>query len=349
MPVLSIIVPVYKVEKYLPQCIDSILAQTITDYELILVDDGSPDRCGEICDHYAARYSNIKVIHKQNGGHTAARKAGIQIAQGTYVALIDSDDYLEPDMFERMIVKAEAAQADIVVIGYTIENGNQTRFCVNAIDSGVYKGDRLKNLYANAIFDLEKRQTGIVGTLWCKLFRREMIYDAFLSQREELRLGEDMLFSYQMLKKANSIVIDNENHGYHYRVWGGSITNTFFDRYFADVGYLYDRLLELSGGTEKAKVALAHYFAYQYVDGVYRLLDRRNRKMTIREKRNYLRQVTDSAWMEECSGFIQLEQLEPSVHKAVRLLKEGHINRFMCNYVFSAIYGKLRSLLVTRR
>ena len=91
---VSIIVPIYNVEKYLPRCIESILAQTFTDFELILVDDGSPDRCGEICDYYKKKDKRVKVIHKENGGLSSARNAGINIAIGDYIGFVDSDDYI---------------------------------------------------------------------------------------------------------------------------------------------------------------------------------------------------------------------------------------------------------------
>lgn len=100
MPKISIIVPIYKVEKYLSRCIDSILNQTFTDFECILVDDGSPDRCGEICDEYAKKDKRIKVIHKVNGGLSDARNAGIDIADGEYIAFVDSDDWIHPQMYE---------------------------------------------------------------------------------------------------------------------------------------------------------------------------------------------------------------------------------------------------------
>lgn len=97
LPEISVIVPVYKVEEYLPQCIDSILAQTFTDFELLLVDDGSPDRCGEICEEYAGKDMRIRVFHQQNSGVSAARNIGLQHAKGTYIVFVDSDDWVSTD------------------------------------------------------------------------------------------------------------------------------------------------------------------------------------------------------------------------------------------------------------
>lgn len=114
MPELSIIVPVYKTEKYLPKCIDSILAQTFTDFELILIDDGSPDRCGEICDEYAAKDDRIIVIHQKNQGVSAARNAGLDIARGEYIGFVDSDDQIEEEFGLIMLQQAHEKHAEIV-------------------------------------------------------------------------------------------------------------------------------------------------------------------------------------------------------------------------------------------
>ena len=115
---LSIIVPVYKVEPYLRRCVDSILAQTFRDFEVILVDDGSPDNCGAICDEYAAKDARVKVLHKANGGLSDARNAGLDIAQGEYIGFVDSDDYIAPDMYETLLDLAKRTDADISAVGY---------------------------------------------------------------------------------------------------------------------------------------------------------------------------------------------------------------------------------------
>lgn len=116
-PKISIIVPVYKVEPYIHKCIDSILNQTFKDFELILVDDGSPDNCGKICDEYAQKDERIVVIHKDNGGQATARNAGIDIARGDYIGFVDSDDWIEADMYELLYESCSKENSDIVIIG----------------------------------------------------------------------------------------------------------------------------------------------------------------------------------------------------------------------------------------
>ena len=137
----SVIVPVYNVEEYLPACIESVLNQTYLDFELILVDDGSPDRCGEICDIYKKKDSRIKVIHKQNGGLASARKAGIQVAEGDYVFNLDSDDLIENDTLEYAYNKIIATNCEIVAFSYRwVQNGKTVNVTNDGIDEGLYEG-----------------------------------------------------------------------------------------------------------------------------------------------------------------------------------------------------------------
>lgn len=130
---LSIIVPVSKVEPYIRRCVDSILAQTFTDFELILVDDGSPDNCPAICDEYAVKDHRVKVIHKKNGGLSDARNAGLDIAQGEYIGFVDSDDWILPDMYRTLTEKIEAHDADICAIGFCELDRNGEVLVTNAV------------------------------------------------------------------------------------------------------------------------------------------------------------------------------------------------------------------------
>lgn len=118
MDKISVIVPVYKVEQYLNKCVDSIICQTYKNLEIILVDDGSPDRCGEICDEYAKKDDRVKVIHKKNGGLSDARNAGLDISTGDWIGFVDSDDYINPDMYEKLLCSAKENDADISLCSY---------------------------------------------------------------------------------------------------------------------------------------------------------------------------------------------------------------------------------------
>ena len=132
-PLISVIVPVYKVEQYLDNCINSLLAQTYKNLEIILIDDGSPDNCPAICDEYAKKDSRIIVVHKQNEGVSVARNVGINIAKGNFIAFVDSDDSIEPNMYEKLIEKQQTEDFDLVFCRYNYEQNGET---INEIPCG---------------------------------------------------------------------------------------------------------------------------------------------------------------------------------------------------------------------
>ncbi len=195
MPELSIIVPVYKVEKYLPKCIDSILAQTFRDFELILIDDGSPDNCGAICDEYAARDSRIKVIHQANAGVSAARNAGLDIASGTYLGFVDSDDWIEPEMYETMIATEKEKQVDVVVCGvrYCSDTGEYIRSDLRG-DKAYTAEEMLKTLYG------KPNPTG--GGAVNKIFSRGKVLDVRF--REDISMAEDWVYLFECYEKCKN-------------------------------------------------------------------------------------------------------------------------------------------------
>ncbi len=279
MPLISIVVPVYKVEQHLAQCIESLLAQTTSDIELILVDDGSPDNCGAICDSYASQHPNIKVIHKENQGQTPARKDGLKAATGKYVAFADSDDWVEPDMYEKMIHLLEENGADMVITGYLQEWGDRTESHGNRVPSGIYRGSDLRQLQQRSVFSAEHMGPAISLSLWTKLFRRENIADIFMSIPGELRFGEDALCTWNLLANAHCVVVDNALRPYHYRCWEGSITQRYYADYARDLFYLTDKLdmLYANNGPEM-RSAIAHYYISMLLHGVNMESDRKNPK-----------------------------------------------------------------------
>lgn len=221
MPAISIIVPVYKVEKYLPTCIESILSQTFTDFELILVDDGSPDNCGIICDQYAEKDSRIVVIHKENGGVSKARNCALDHTTGKYVAFCDSDDYLTPDYFEKLILTMEQTKCDIV-------NGNYLNIDDNGIITGQSKFPQetvyLTSQQERLDFLVSKILSGTWGwSIWVRLFRNDII------QKNQIRFcttcanyAEDLGFVFQYCLHIRSAASIQEPI-YFYRSREGSM------------------------------------------------------------------------------------------------------------------------------
>ena len=213
-PKVSIIVPVYKVEKYLEKCLESILSQTFTDFECILVDDCSPDKCPEICDEYVKKDSRVKVIHnKQNQGSVEARRTGLNESKGAYILFIDSDDWIEEEMVERLYTRAINNNCDIVYCDFDEFSGFQEN------------GKRV----INNIFDMRKMEkTDIVITLlrnqlfsiWNKLFKRELFENIIFPGYQ---YGEDAVLCTQLFLKAENIGYEYSIL-YHYRRHPDSIT-----------------------------------------------------------------------------------------------------------------------------
>ena len=174
MPKLSVIVPVFKVEKYLDRCVNSILSQTFTDLELILVDDGSPDNCPAMCDAWAEKDSRVKVIHKENGGLSSARNAGVAAAQAEYIAFVDSDDWVEQDFLKTLYEAAVVYGADMVQCNYQTVSQHET---VPVMSPGfmLYEQDNMKNLLE------EMAQTNVkhlYNSRWTKLYRADIAKEA---------------------------------------------------------------------------------------------------------------------------------------------------------------------------
>ena len=174
-PLISIVVPIYMIDRYVGICIESLIHQTYRNLEIILVDDGSKDRCPEICDLYARKDSRIKVIHQPNGGLVAARKAGVLAATGTYVGYVDGDDWVGPGFYHSLYSSIAESGADIAIAGFSRDLFRQTKQILNAIPSGTYEGASLEQLYGRMISYGEFYRHGVTTYLWNKLFRRELI------------------------------------------------------------------------------------------------------------------------------------------------------------------------------
>ena len=212
---ISVIVPVYKVEEYLDKCVQSILLQTYSDFELILVDDGSPDSCPQICDNYAKRYTNVVVIHKENGGLSDARNAGTMIAKGDYITFIDSDDYVSEDYLMTLISLQKENNADIVVTGLAVfKEGTKPD---TESDGKVY-------CYSNeqALESMLYQDT--LDTSACA-----MLLPAAIAQKYQFPIGkyhEDEFTTYKYYSAANRVIVTTQKQ-YFYLQRAGSIMHTF--------------------------------------------------------------------------------------------------------------------------
>lgn len=218
-PLISVVVPVYGVEKYLPKCVDSILNQTYQNLEIILVDDGSPDNCGRICDSYAEKDSRIRVIHQKNGGLSAARNAGVAVAKGEYISLIDSDDYISPNMYTRMYdaIRENGAQLCICAMRWVHEDGSlfagmergaiqdevltkEEAFQKLHGKNGANYVTAVNKLYHRALFDTVVFPVG-------RIHEDEFTVHQFLDQCDQIACVKEELYFY--VQRASSIMNSN--------------------------------------------------------------------------------------------------------------------------------------------
>lgn len=200
---VSIVIPIYRAEKYIKKCIDSVLAQTYADLEIILVEDGSPDGCGAICDAYAKEDCRIRVIHKENEGVSKARNTGLSQVTGSYVQFVDSDDSLKPDMTEILVKKIQEEQADLVVCGFYEENLNYSKVSKPGDEPGIYDQKQfLENITKNPY-------SFHYGVLWNKLFRADLLKEQ-ISFSSDMDFGEDFIFNLHYLRYAKKIVVIEE-------------------------------------------------------------------------------------------------------------------------------------------
>lgn len=227
---VSIIVPVYKVEQYLERCVKSILNQTYKNIEVILVDDGSPDNCGKICDMFAKQDNRIIVIHKSNGGLSDARNKGIEIAKGKYIGFVDSDDYIEEDMFENLYNLCIERNADISMVSYReIQNG------VNINENSNYSYQIIEYDKINAIKELLK-DNKIKNYAWNKLYKKELFNEIRYPIK---RAYEDVGTTYKLFYLANKIVwYDTPKYNYVRRINSIVSKNTYSNlKDFIDLSY----------------------------------------------------------------------------------------------------------------
>lgn len=239
---LSVIVPVYNSEKYLKHCITSLLSQTYQRIEIILIDDGSFDHSGEVCDRYAKEVENIFVYHQKNSGANEARRTGIFHARSKYIAFVDSDDWVEPDLFTFLISVMEREKADMVTMNVTVDAKEESKVQKSAIPVGGYTHNEIeKYIYPRMVYDDIQRKPGIFAYLVGKIFRREQLIESISDLDYRLTYGEDGAIVFPMLAKLNKLVV-TDYAGYHYIQHEASMTHNLSLEMFIKIRYLEDYL-----------------------------------------------------------------------------------------------------------
>lgn len=282
MPKVSVIVPVYKAEKQLSICVNSILNQTLEDFELILIDDGSPDSSGEICDTYCAQDPRIRVIHQKNSGVSTARNVGLNIAAGKYVTFVDSDDCIRPMFLEHLVAEIERRQCDIMVSGYLICKKNDS-LSVGTLEGTVEPRVQAskESLYSQAL------QEGLLNTCWGKLYKTSSIHGRTFP--EDICWGEDTAFVFSCIQ-ADTRVGFCPCHEYQYRYSDDGLDKRFdlkkpqyMLRYYQEIFLFTDRI-QPGGDTWLDAVNIK--ISQEIMRGIFALM---GQKIPVRDKIRYLK------------------------------------------------------------
>ncbi len=246
---ISVIVPVYGVEKVLARCVDSILAQTYQNLEIILVDDGSFDNCPAICDRYASQYENIIVVHKKNGGLTSAWKEGVRHASADLLGFVDSDDYIEPGMYEHLVQALLKHNADISMAGLIFDYADgdyPPRKETNRMQKEVYTQEELYSLYPVLLNDGSFIGRSLQPSRVTKLFRRHVVEQNLALWDERVSVGEDLQMVFAAFLDAKIICTIPDYYPYHYWYHMSSMTGGHDARYLEKIKLLRERMEAIS-------------------------------------------------------------------------------------------------------
>lgn len=243
-PKVSIIIPVYNIEKYINECIESLVNQTYDNLEIIFVDDGSKDNSGIICDKTKEKYANrdIKVVHKTNGGLVSAWKAGVEVSTGDYLSFLDGDDYIDTNMIFEMVEKTSDCKKEIISSDYVIErDSGKNSNCYQRLESGEYLSDRLKKEVKPNLLGYEHRLIHVSRCM--KLISRQLFLDNIKYSDESLLVGEDLAIMISCFMDMERLYVMDHKTYYHYRLVESSMAHKY-DKYLVNnIEHLFEVIL----------------------------------------------------------------------------------------------------------
>ena len=327
---LSVIVPVYNVEQYLKRCVDSILNQTVTDLEIILVDDGSTDSSGSLCDRYAKDYTNIRVHHKPNGGLTSAWKAGLELARGAYIGFVDSDDWIDPDMYERMLTLAEREDADVTVCGLVFDFEDPKipkRNEISNFRKSVYDRKELEALFPTLINDGYFFGRTLQPARVTKLFRKSLLQANVEFCDNRVAVGEDLQITFPVILDTRKLCVVQDFYPYHYWINQKSITGQYDSSYIEKVKLLSGRLQAISDAkgvydfTAQIRNDFLGLAVLAVKNEIYRNYQSGRQSVVANVKR-----ICEDAMVKEALEKHTMDTLSLSIRIYLWLMKKGHYN-----------------------
>ena len=335
MPFLSIIVPVYNVENYLEECLESILAQTFTDYELILVDDGSTDQSGVICEKYRNKSDVITVIHKENGGLVSARKVGVSIANGVYIGYVDADDKIKPTMYQKLCDEAIKNDSDIVICDVLQWDGDKVYPIKQGLNGGIFSKKTLEEIYPHMLYTGRYYEFGFLPAMWNKIYRNDILKKNQMLVDERIRIGEDAACSYSCILDANKISYLKNDYEYYYRLNKASMCQNWTNKNILSASilldYLYDRLMKDSNTNMMEQYW--YYYSYMLSNLLYDYGEMERTNKSVDNVKQDFVDILDS------KSF----QIFKAYYKTIKIpfYRLIVINYLICGYNFDALLWKL--------
>ncbi len=274
--VLTVIIPIFNSEKYINKCVQSVIMQTYKNLDIILIDDGSTDNSGKICDSFARRDTRIRVCHTVNQGSIAARNLGVELAQGRMITFVDSDDWIEANMYSYMMSMYEQHQTDIVSSGLIFDNINGTRTVeYDLIPEGIYEKTQIENeIIPIMMYDAERHRRAVTSSVCTKIIRKDLWREVLQKSDNRITYGEDAAISYLCMAKAARVAFTNRAW-YHYCVRNDSMVHSFQITSFEKIKIFSEYMENVfrdQGIWEQMKEQLKEYvkfFLCSAIDSVY--------------------------------------------------------------------------------
>lgn len=333
----TIIVPIYKVEQYVRKCIESILAQTYRKFELILVDDGSPDNCPAICEEYAKKDARIRVIHKKNQGLVAARNTGVAAADGEYICYVDGDDWVAPTLLETILNKAISKYApDMVVFSAVRQFANYQEEIPKAVPEGLYDKEQLeKKIYPYMMYDSRKSFcTGLIFPVaWNKIYKTEIL-KKYYCKDTRIRMGEDNAFVFECLYRSNKVYFCEDILYFYNQLNTESMVHSYDHNRFANNKLLISYIENQIGGEDEIIDGQINAFkVYWLIMAVFHEV--KSKQPLLKAAKHIKTELRRNAVVEE----IALKGIPKSAKLFVILLK---LRLYMLTLILSAIVNKSR-------
>jgi glycosyltransferase involved in cell wall biosynthesis len=290
-PIVSIIIPVYNGEKYIDKCMDKVLNQTYSYIEVILVDDGSTDDSGSICDEYAKEDARVKVYHQKNGGASAAKNKGILNARGKYVVFVDIDDEIESNMIADNVILAESSHADLVLYGFWYYDMDNHKLIPNKLKS-CFSGDGTEFFHN---FLIQTIDSEMINPPWNKMIRRRVLMENKILFDTRCPVYEDITFAMELMCYVNMIVVNNKLYYKYFVRSSGSLITKFFDTYFEAVTLFHGNAMDYCDKYDDNRQQIKK-FNNLYVKYVYTHFKQisTQKDLTLQEKYDLIKKIVNN-------------------------------------------------------